>query len=116
MDGRPIDEYIASNVESSFASASSASRLMSRIGCVAGTRFPGDVVVNSSIWESCSPRMPRADHTRDRLSIPRTDFFSSLLGPPASDLRINPVRLRSMDKAKIAVAAREIGAACDHLA
>jgi hypothetical protein len=43
---------------------------MFRIGCVAGTRFPGDVVVNSSICESCSPRMEGADHTDDLLSIP----------------------------------------------
>ncbi len=49
IDGRPIDEYIASNVEFSFAGAWSASPLIARIGCVAGIRLTGDVVVRSSI-------------------------------------------------------------------
>ncbi len=42
-------EYISSNTRSSPRSASSASRLISRMGCVAGTRLPGDVVVSKSI-------------------------------------------------------------------
>src|SRR3954452_24887669 len=79
IDGRPIAEYISSNVRSSCRSASSASRLISRMGWVAGTRFPGGVTVSSPICESCSPRMV---HRRSRAPAPvdpHGGFFSTLL-------------------------------------
>ena len=77
-------EYISSNTRSSRRSASSANRLIARMGCVAGTRFPGDVVVSNSTCESCSPRMRTADHSRDLLSIPWRGLFQQPARPGAA--------------------------------
>ena len=70
IDGRPVDEYIASNTDDSFARASSESALMRRMGCVAGTRDSGDISINIDDCFVFSPRMGDLDHGATRVSIP----------------------------------------------
>jgi hypothetical protein len=70
IDGRPVDEYIASNTDESFARASSESALMRRMGCVAGTRDSGDISINIDDCFVFSPRMGDLDHGPISLSIP----------------------------------------------
>jgi hypothetical protein len=62
IDGRPVDAYIVSNTDDSFARASSESALMRRIGCAAGTRDSGDISINIDDCFLFSPRMGDLDH------------------------------------------------------
>jgi hypothetical protein len=75
IEGRPPSAYIASNVGESFASASSASFLIARSGCVGGPRDSGDI---SNSIDDCflsSPRIVRRRVSSIRpMSIPDGRF------------------------------------------
>ena len=59
IDGRPPSAYMASNTGDSFASASSASFLIARSGCVGGTRVSGDISISIEDCFVFSPRIAR---------------------------------------------------------
>jgi hypothetical protein len=57
IEGRPIAEYISSNTGDSSVSAASASFLIPRRGCVAGTRVSGDINISIDACFVFAPRI-----------------------------------------------------------